>query len=150
MALGDSLTSEQKAEYIRTRLVPGRIVHAVLNLNSGLKPKFLLVAHVGIETMGLVINSVINNFKQSRPHLRECQVVIDQASHPFLEHDSFVDCSQSHYEDTNTLREQLLRDVTGIKDPVSVEVRGRIVQAVRTSFVLEKTEKQKLLDALSL
>ncbi len=99
--------------------------------------------------MGLIINSEINAFKQSRFHLLECQVPIDRASHPFLEHDSFVDCSQTHYEDTEQLRSQFLADITNIKDLLSAEVRIRIIRAVQNSYVLERSEKQKLIEALS-
>jgi hypothetical protein len=110
--------------------------------------KYMLVAHVGVETLGLVINTAINEFRRSRQALLECQVPIDVASHPGLDHNSYVDCTYAHYEDTDSLRAQLVADIGGIKDEVSELVRGKILEALKNSFVLEKNEKQRLIDAL--
>ena len=104
---------------------------------------------MGIETLGLIINTEINAFKQSRQELLECQVLIDRAGNPSLDHDSYVDCSCGHYEDTDSLRRQLVADIAGIKDMVSDQVRAEVIEALNASFVLEKVEKQRLIQNLS-
>ncbi len=149
MSVGDFLTNEQRAEYIRTRLVPGQIIHATLHFDGGPKPKFLLVARVGAETEGFVINSKIPPFIQSRRHLLDAQVSIDQASHTFLEYDSHIDCSKVQYEDTEFLRLELIGDVTGIKQNVSDQVRAEVIRVIRESVTIERVVKLQLLGALS-
>jgi|SRR5712664_1573340 len=149
MVLGDYLSAEQREEFIRARFVSGRIVRLTLNLTFGPKIKYFLIAHVGVETLGLIINTSVNDFKQGRPELLECQVPIDQAGHPGLDHDSFVDCSQAHYEDTAELKAQLMADVGGIRDELSEVVRLNILAALNDSFVLEKNEKQRLIEVLT-
>jgi hypothetical protein len=149
VALGDFMSAEQKAEFVRTRLVPGRIIRTYLELPAGRKLKFMLVAHVGMETLGLVINTGINEYRRSRLELFECQVPIDVASHDGLDHDSFVDCTYAHYEDSNAVRSQLEGDIAGIKNSVSDSVRGAVLAALKDSFVMEKIDKQRLIANLS-
>jgi hypothetical protein len=149
VVLGDFMSAEQREEFVRTRLVPGRIIRICLELPSGPKVKFMLVAHVGVETLGLVINSGINAFKSSRQELLECQVPIDVASHEGLDHDSYVDCTYAHYEDSANLRAQLVADIGGVRDRVSDQVRAAVLAALKDSYVLERVDKQRLVDNLA-
>lgn len=59
------------------------------------KYKFVVIAHVEDSyALGFVINSRVNDFYANKPELAPCHVAISQADHPFLEHDSFVDCTE--------------------------------------------------------
>jgi hypothetical protein len=59
------------------------------------KYKFVVIAHVEDGwVLGLVVNSRVNAFYADKPILAPCHAPIDQASHGFLDHDSFVDCTE--------------------------------------------------------
>lgn len=58
------------------------------------KPKFIVVATAKPEIYGFFINSRINEFIQSRPHLLQCEVALTARENPYLKHNSFLDCSQ--------------------------------------------------------
>lgn len=148
MVVGDHLPDDQKEEFIRARLVPGAVIYLHCRFTTPPKLKYLLVARVSAETAVLVINSQIPAFKQVRPHLRECQVCIDVANHDFLEHDSFIDCTEAHYCDTTAVIEEMMADLGKYKGGVSAEVRALVVTAIAESYTMTEGEKPPLIAAL--
>jgi hypothetical protein len=59
-----------------------------------IKDKFVLIVFLGKNPRGFLINSNITNWIRKRPHLLACEAPILAAEHPFLKHDSCVDCHE--------------------------------------------------------
>lgn len=60
------------------------------------KFKFVVVAHAAEGyCLGFVINSELKDYARNRPHLLPCYADIARAEHPFLHHNSVVDCTRA-------------------------------------------------------
>ncbi len=149
MVLGDFLSDNQKKEHIRSRLTPGAVIYRHCDFTKPTKHKYLLVVNVRSETTVLVINSEIHAFIKSKPHLLACQVPIDQASHNFLHHDSFIDCRQTAYIDSAILVNELLSDLGGLKGQISDAVRHKVINAIQGSPTMPRGEIDMLVSSLS-
>ncbi|MDX7993206.1 hypothetical protein [Xenorhabdus littoralis] len=77
-------------------LKPGAVIFMKCNFTTPPKMKYLLVASCEPKFLVLVINSEINNFIRCREELLQCQVDIPAVDHPFLCHDSFVNCVDTY------------------------------------------------------
>lgn len=149
MVIGDYLPADKKEEYIRSRLVPGAVIYRHCDFTTPPKIKYLVIANVRSETAVLVINTEIHPFIKSNPHLLDCQVQIDKASHDFLDYDSFIDCKEVHYIDTADLVTELLDDAGGLKGALSEAVRTDVIKAVGQSYTMPQGEVAMLVASLS-
>jgi len=93
--LGDHFPADQRRAFIESKLKPGCVVRLTVKFPEITKPKFLvLVAADDPEFLTFIVNSEVHPFVAKRPHLLQCQVVIDAASHSFLRTDSHVVCHE--------------------------------------------------------
>jgi hypothetical protein len=58
------------------------------------KPKFVAIVCFDVQFYGFLINSNIHPYILQRPYLLVGQALIDVASHPFLNADSYADCNE--------------------------------------------------------
>lgn len=131
--------------FLDSCLIPGKILHLHCLFTNPPKNKFLvLLGKNSIEFYFFVINSGINNFISSKDHLKECQVMIDKKNHPFLVHDSYVDCSKTYPIGIDSVKDQIVTDSDPIKASISADVKGSILEAVRRSKTLTRNEKEDI------
>lgn len=149
MVLGDNLPEQQKLEIIRRQLTVGRVLKLFCKFTKPPKEKYLVVANVQPYPILFLINSEINAFIKARPHLLQCQVQIDAASHSFLDHHSYIDCTQANHFTMLDMESQIVQDMGRIKDCLSSEVIKTIISAVEDSKTLERKHKRWILNALN-
>ena len=101
------------------------------------KNKFLLIAYVDPQPHGFFINSRVNAYVQQRPHLMRCEASIQAADHPFLHHDSVVDC-----RDIFPLHQNDLIDSRGHLSSAGI---ASVESAVVACPVLERLHKRHIL-----
>lgn len=98
--------------------------------DSDLHEKRYVVLHVDGDVCACVINSEVSNFIRARPDLNRCQVDIDQATHPYMDHDSRIDCSRVRVYPVDAVLAQLEENpawILGkITDPVRVSMSGAL------------------------
>lgn len=99
--------------------------------------------------MFFVINSEINSFKKSSTDLLESQVEIKKDAHPFLDHDSWIDCSKviREFDASEVIRQNTMK-IGGLRGALSNTVRRTIRTVVADSRTLEKRFKQAILEEL--
>ena len=95
--------------------------------------KFYVVCCFEPMVLGFFINSGINPYIQKRPRMLEAQVRVTKADHPFLDHDSWLDCTEVHTF-TRTYLEREIRtnpeaDCGDIAAAVEREMLGVIVRS---------------------
>lgn len=95
-----------------------------------------------------VINSGINSFISRKDYLKECQIMMDKKNHPFLDHDSYLDCSKIYQIEIDSVKDQLVADSDPIKMSISADVKKSILDAVRKSKTLTPKEKEDIEGAL--
>jgi hypothetical protein len=97
-----------------------------------------------------VVNSAIPEFCRDKPHLLDVQVKLSADDHPFLDHDSFIDCSKIITSITpDTVQGQVLSDVGRLKGRLSQSARDEVTRAVQDSKVLSNREKNRIVNALT-
>lgn len=150
MLLGDALSPDDRLRYVRTSLVPGRILHLHCSFTTPPKSKFVVLVSIRPILMVFVANSNINAWLQARSDLRDRQVTLHQRAHPYLKHDSFLNCTEPIRQmDFEEIEHQLLEDMNNIKDMLTVDERQAVLYAVEGCRTLSKREINWITDALS-
>ncbi|WP_261157321.1 hypothetical protein [Serratia liquefaciens] len=144
--------TEQLAD---ANLIAGAVIYMPCEFTTPPKNKYLLVACCEPELLVLVINSQINPFIAQRPELLDCQVDVPQADHDFLQHDSYVNCIQTHTAFKMTaIREAIVANYPAVyKGRLADYVIRQVIDAVDRSETMEvrycKMIKQGLASCLT-
>lgn len=147
--LGEHFPAELLRPRIEAALKPGCVVKLLVKFPQITKEKFLvLVADDDPEYLVFIVNSEINSFIANRPHLLQCQVAIDVASHDFLDHDSHVACHEILPMKREDVIKTLMSDPSAIKGEVSPDVRNQIVAAVKFAKTIDKDKKNRIIAAM--
>lgn len=148
-AFGALLPAELLRPRIEAALKPGCVVRLLVKFPEKTKEKFLvLVADDDPEYLTFIVNTGINPFIVGRPHLLQCQVAIDAASHNFLDHDSHIACHEIRAMKREDVIKALMADPNAIKGKVSENVRTQIVAAVKFAKTIERDKKNRIIAAM--
>lgn len=149
MVLADHLNEEQKLKYIHSCLIPGAVIYRFCEFTKPPKEKYLLVVQVQSETTVLVINTGINKYIQDRQHLLDCQVLIDVATHTFLDHDSFIDCTETESLSTTDLIEETLKDMSTLQGQITSDIKTKVIAALNDCYTIEPYRIASIVASLS-
>lgn len=144
----DKLPPQARRIIIDSKLTPGRLLHLFCDFTTPQKEKFLALVCINPEPRFFIINSEINTFVRKRPYLEKCQVRIDAKSHPFLAHDSFIDCTEVHPIAIAEIHRQIGADFNRIKTVLSPAVIANVIAAVKFARTLSPEEQSAILAAL--
>ncbi len=149
-SLGEHFPIENKRAYIEAALKAGCVVRLSVKFPTITKPKFLvLVSTDDPEYLTFIVNSEINTFIQNRPQLLQCQVIIDVTNHIFLNADSHVACHEVWPIKREEVIRELIQNPSSIKGKISLDVRSRIIAAVKSAKTIDKDKKNRIVGALS-
>ncbi|MEQ1526473.1 MAG: hypothetical protein ABL911_06990 [Gallionella sp.] len=147
--LGEHFPAELLRPRIEAALKPGCVVKLLVKFPEKTKEKFLvLVADDDPEYLTFIVNSNINPFIANKPHLLQCQVAIDAASHNFLDHDSHIACHDVLPMKREEVIKSLMTNPAGIIGNVSPDVRGQIAAAVKFAKTIDKDKKNRIIAAM--
>jgi hypothetical protein len=133
MVIGDQFPQNTRLEAVRRGIYPGSVLYLYCPFTHPPKDKFLLVACVEPILNLFVINSEIPDFVQKRPHLKRCQVKMDVASHPFLTHDSYIDCKDAIISITREhAEEQIYNEMNRLKGNIKEPVKEKVIAAIKS------------------
>ena len=131
-------------------LTPGNVLLLFCDFTTPPKEKFLLLVSINSGILFFLINSKINDFKKDSPDLLESQVLLDKKTHPFLTHDSWIDCSKViRAFDAAEVFQQINSKLGSLKGAITNESRKKIRAAVNDSRLLEKRFKSAIIDELT-
>jgi hypothetical protein len=149
MVIGDAFPLDQRRTYFLECFKPGFVFYLYCDFTIPPKEKYLLLVCVDSEPLFLIINSEINSFYRSRPHLRDCQVSIPVQSHDFLDHDSFIDCVKVIRGLTQvSVQEQVLTSMMRIKGRIDSTCKEAVMTAITRSRSIEPRFKELILTAM--
>ena len=115
-------------------------VFHILNCRHALpfpKNKFVVIACVDGEIpYGFFINSAVNRYTLSRPYLLACESQILSAEHPFLSHDSWVDC--------RAIYPYTLHELSDLRGTLSGPAIAATLEAVKRCSVLPRRFKKMI------
>lgn len=130
--LADYFPDGLKREYVENQICPGTVLKLYCNFPVDPHDKFLIILHKDKRPLFFLINSVINEFINLHPDLRNCQLEIKRIpNHKFLDYDSWIDCSKVQnlfeYEEIVSI---LLRDFNRIVGKIDKEITKNICEIV--------------------
>ncbi|WP_156404450.1 hypothetical protein [Curvibacter sp. PAE-UM] len=148
--IGAKLPPQILRERIVQRLKPGAVIKLNARMNDGnVKEKRYVVLSVTAKTVCCVVNSEKNAFVQARPTLARHHVPMDASSHVFMDHDSFVDCTQTKTFETSQVVSDLMERTEWMLGAISLELRDRIVTSLTTSSTIAPNLTQPLCNELA-
>lgn len=118
-------------------------------LGTSFPPSFLELQIRRNLVPGAVINSEISAFLLRRPALLKCQVSMPAASHPFMNHDSHVDCSRTRVYNTRAVIGELIFQPDWILGAIDIDLRDNIVAALKFASTLTVKEVAQLCNSLA-
>jgi hypothetical protein len=141
MSLGGRFPPEFLERHLRRRLAPGVVfkVRALMDDQQVREKRFLAIA-VDDQTVACVINSVVNPFIEARPALRRCQVLITAADHPFMQHDSYIDCRKVFRIPTNQVVAELLANSEWMLGTIHHQLREQVLAALKGSPMMRPAD----------
>jgi len=103
MSLGDLFPDSLKNEFARRNVQIGKSILIRIPDVQKQYDKFIIIVYESEEEVSLafvVINSRINENVFPTPYLQSLHVKIKSGDHPFLDHDSFINCSELYFHET--------------------------------------------------
>ena len=149
MAFADSLPPQDRKQYIAGQLQAWRILRLYCQFTHPPKEKFLFLIDTASDLRFFVISSGISKLIESQPRMRGTQVPIDAASHPCLSYDSIADCSRTYAITREDAEQQLMADLSRIKDLASTALRPLVIEAVQANPRMTEREKREILRCLT-
>lgn len=146
--LGDNFPDDVKREYVRRHLVAGQVLYLFCPFTQPQKEKYLVLVCPGMVPLVFVINSEISDFIKKRG-LENTQVMLKASEYDFLDHDSYVDCSNVRddfsYAD---LMKQLSADTRRIKGELSAASKAAIAAVTQQARTINRIHKRMIVAAL--
>lgn len=146
--IGDSFPPEEKEAYFHRHLKPGQVIYLDCAFTNPPKPKYLVLACIEPKLLCFLINTEIHSYIKKRPHLLQCQILMSQASHSFLDYDSFIDCKEVIELSLDDVKNQVLLDMSRVKEEISAEVKSTIIKTISASSTITPRLKKWILDSL--
>lgn len=149
MSLGSRFPREFLREQLRRQLKPGIVVKLRVEMDDKREhEKRFVVVGVGEHMASFVINSEPGAFLTRRPALLKCQVKIDAVSHPFMNHDSHIDCSRVREYSLAEVLKQLQDEPSWVLGSVTESVRAEIAAAIKASPTISVADATALCASL--
>jgi hypothetical protein len=148
--LGNYLPDPLKQQHIERHLHPGQVLYLSCDFTTPPKEKYVIFACAGAWPLLFIINSNIRPYIAQRPVLNQCQVCLRAADYPFLDHDSFADCSRVIEQvSEDVIRAQILADVSRLKGALTPATKTEIVRAVQGAKTISRHHKDLIANALA-
>jgi hypothetical protein len=136
--------------HIKRSLSPSVIIFIHCNFANPPKEKYLILVSIDDgQIFFFVINSKINQFILSNPHLLQAQVQIKKSDYDFLHYDSYIDCSTINTINEDEIIKQIQQDTTRIKGNLNSKTKKDIITAVIATTTLSRYQKKLITNSLS-
>jgi hypothetical protein len=138
MSIGDLLPDHIRKQFAADSIKIGAVIRCHVKFTRPPKTKRFIIAGIAndLERVAVVcINSEINFNVIGSPELQALQYKVESAGTDYLDHDSFIDCSQLNVMEVKELTRNILHDSTVVLGDLS----GADLAAVKTHLKNAKT-----------
>lgn len=145
-ALGDFFPSHLKNAVVVQNIKVGSVFRVFDNSTNPPKIKRFIVVGTSSDSIVLAIvyiNTEINPFLFTTPELKSLHYPIAAASRSYIDHDSFVDCSQLIEKTEETLRSEYLKDMKINIGELSQVDLNSILGIIKKSRTIDLKTKKK-------
>jgi len=134
------------------KLEPGRIFHFPYDFGppSGVLEKFLVVVdHTQVFYRLFVINTHRTDLQEHNSELRRHVLVIDRASHPFLDYDSWLNCSELLALRQRDADQHIREKPHDKKSKISTTLRDAILVVIEDSKLYSADDRDSIKKSLA-
>jgi len=131
-------------------VAPGDVIRLYFQTTKPPKFKRCVVACLSPSPILLLINSEINDFVINSDDLKSLQIMIDTATHKFMDWDSWIDCSQLFGYPKDWLDAAIANNPLQHLGTISEAIRQDIIDAVRETRIHSPKKKAQILDGLTI
>lgn len=130
-------------------LTPGNVLTLFCEFTTPPKDKLLLLVAINPRLLFFIINSALNEYRSRTPHVREAQIELHPATHPFLHHPSWLDCSKAiRLIDAHEIAHQFQHGIGRLVGAITPTGREQVRRVVEQSVTLENRDKKAILTDL--
>ena len=147
--LGDHFPDSMRQTFADQHVQAGQVLYIFCHFTNPEKEKYLVVVGCGPNCLAFVINSRIAPFLARDPALRACQVPIVPSDYGFLDHDSFIDCTQVFQIPRTELQHQLSVDTSRAKGELNKATKSEIIRVVQIAQTISPRHKRAIIASLS-
>jgi hypothetical protein len=139
MKLGEGFTFGARLESVQRQFRAGLVITLFCDFVNDPKPKWLLIVCARCDPpLFFIVNTDPTEYAQQTPRLRNQQVPILKVDDPFMDHDSWIDCSVVFNNfDLAGMIDALANDVDRVKGVICKDTALAILEKVTESEVLE-------------
>ena len=142
MTIRDRAPKRILRQVIDERLKAGQVLYLECDFTvPKARWKYLLLASRCEPALVIVINTSRNQFILRDDNRRACQVKLRQADHPFMKHNSWIDCGDVHEVDAEEIADQIIEDFGRIKGQIRPAVARQVIGAVKRSMSVAPRHK---------
>lgn len=127
-------------------LKPGTVIRVPVRFKQG-RPKYLVIIDLDSEAHCLVINTHVHPIF-GNDLCRDSIILIDVATHPFMHHDSHINCNEVKRLPLVEVRAEINANADCLKGAVSDDLRTSIIEAIHVSPFLTPKQKQRYIGSL--
>jgi len=132
--LGDFLPPKAKNQYVDSGLTPGQIVCLPIDFGDCVNEKLaLLLAYDDGNVLLFLVNSQIHPKLAEHADTARCQVRLECADCDFLDHDSYLNCSEVRLLRAEEVRAQVLAETWRLKGRITEAARRQVTNVVLSS-----------------
>ncbi|MGV8026236.1 MAG: hypothetical protein AB2L18_06755 [Anaerolineaceae bacterium] len=150
--MGSSLPEQAQRALIKSKLKAGCLIHYFCDFTKPPKNKFIVIVHVDFREnllLCFIVNSEINAFLQSKPELKNRQVELEQSKYKFLNHDSYINCSEVIDEiDIDNVIDHLVQEPGDYKCMLIDTEMQEIIQVVNGSTTITDNDQKLIINSL--
>ena len=132
-------------------LIPGNVLTLFCDFTTPQKSKLLVLVCLNPQVTFFIINSKLNNFRETNEEARAHQVEMTKPPHNFLtKPNSYIDCFKVIRQfNAEEIDRQILRQKIGrLEGAIDKTVRSAIREVVKDSWALENRFKNGILQDL--
>jgi hypothetical protein len=151
--MGQGLPENAQRVLIKAKIRAGCILHIFCDFVTPPHNKFVVVVHYDYDealVLVFLVNSHIHPLVAHNPALRASQIDLRRAEYAFLDHDSYLNCSQVFDDfDIEEVVTHLVSHPNDFKGRLSANEIQEVMQAVAASVTLSEYDKNVILNSLS-
>jgi len=150
MNLGEHFSEDDKNQFVERNLRPSHVIKLFCRTTTPPKEKRLVIASINPELLIFIINSEIPRFYEKKPYLKNQQIPLTKQKENFLDHDSWLDCSEVFREfNIQKVKEILLADTSRVLGRLSDEVIAQLMDVVSESETLEQRHINQIISDIA-
>jgi len=133
---GDSFPEEIQQQFITSQMVPGTVFRLHCDFTTPPKLKRVVLVACEPDHLFLIINTNIPRIVQRDSNRAQCQLPLLAANCAYLDHDSWLDCSDVVQIGEGEVSQQLVGNLGGILGGIDAQTMQQIVQLVSLSNLI--------------